>query len=448
MTILILDDDPDVGVAARMLLQREFGPVRLLQQPDQLARLLDTEPIELLLLDMNFLPGHMDGAQGQAVLKEVMQRPRPPQVIVMTAYAEVALAVQSLKLGAFDFITKPWNNQKLLATVSAALTTGKHVQGVASIQSALLGESQVICDLRALIRSVAPTQANVLILGEMGSGKELVAREIHDLSKRAGQTFLAVDLGTLSETTLESELFGHKRGSFTDARSDRLGRFQAAQGGTLFLDEVANLSLAAQAKLLTVLERRQVTPLGADQPVAVDVRIVSATNLDEPALFDTQRFRSDLLYRLNTIVLRVPPLRERREDIALLARHYLAHYATQYGRPLREPTADAWAALNAHDWHGNVRALRHACERAVILAPADDQLCVGDFALQTANASTPPANAAPTSPKDVEIVALSARERAALEQAMQVTQGNISKASRLLGLSRAALYRRLEKYGL
>lgn len=459
MAILILDDDEDVGVAARMLLQREFGPVRLLQQPDQLARVLDAEPIELLLLDMNFLPGHSDGAQGQAVLREVMQRPRPPVVIVMTAYAEVSLAVQSLKAGAFDFITKPWNNQKLLATVGAALATRKAVSAPAASQSALLGESQTMCDLRAVIRSVAPTGANVLILGEMGSGKELVAREIHVHSQRAGQTFLAVDLGSLSEATLESELFGHKRGSFTDARSDRLGRFQAAQSGTLFLDEVANLSLAAQTKLLTVLERRQVTPLGADQPVAVDVRIVSATNLEEAALFDTQRFRSDLLYRLNTIVLRVPPLRERREDVALLVRHYLAHYAAQYTKPIREVTSAAWAALEAHDWHGNVRALRHACERAVILAPADDQLGAADFALRGPNVLgsvaldllKPTAHSSkgePPAAAEVEIVALSARERAALEEAMQATQRNISKAARLLGLSRAALYRRLEKYGL
>lgn len=460
MTILILDDDPDVGVAARLLLQRQFGPVRLLQQPDQLARALDAEPIELVLLDMNFLPGHIDGAQGQAVLREVMQRPRPPQVIVMTAYAEVSLAVRSLKEGAFDFITKPWDNQKLLATVGAALAAAQPVCAASAGQSALLGESQAMRDLRAVISSVAPTDANVLILGEMGSGKELVAREIHLHSKRAGQTFLAVDLGSLSEATLESELFGHKRGSFTDARSERLGRFQAAQGGSLFLDEVANLSLAAQAKLLTVLERRQVTPLGADQPVAVDVRIVSATNLDEPALFNPQRFRSDLLYRLNTIVLRVPPLRERRDDIALLVRHFLAHYAAQYKKPVRDVTCAGWAALQAHDWHGNVRALRHACERAVILAPADDHFGVADFALQGPKRAAPaaldvpmtaastPSDAPPTAAGEVEIVALSARERAALEDAMQATQGNISKAARLLGLSRAALYRRLEKYGL
>jgi len=281
----------------------------------------------------------------------------------------------------------------------------------------------------------------VLVLGEMGSGKELVARELHLQSARAAGTFLAVDLGALAESTLESELFGHKRGSFTDARSERPGRFQAAAGGTLFLDEVANLPLASQAKLLTALERREVTPLGADQPQAIDVRIVSATNLDEAALFDPQRFRADLLYRLNTIVLRVPPLRERREDIPLLCQHYLSQYAAQYAKPPRHCSEAALAALRAHDWHGNVRALRHACERAVILAQGD-RYEYADFGLR--------AGPAPTAlePAPAQHLTLHQRERAALDEALRQAQGNISQAARLLGLSRAALYRRMEKHEL
>jgi DNA-binding NtrC family response regulator len=446
MAILILDDDPDVGIAAKLLLQRRFGPVRLLQRPAELATALAAEPVELLLLDMNFAPGHTDGAQGQAVLREVLKLGvKAPPVIVMTAYAEVSLAVASLKAGAFDFVTKPWDNQKLTATVAAALASR---QAAPALATSLLGESRAMRELRALIQSVAPTEANVLVLGEMGSGKELVAREIHALSKRAGQTFLAVDLGALSETTLESELFGHKRGSFTDARNERPGRFQAAEGGTLFLDEVANLPLAGQAKLLTVLERREVTPLGADSAQPVNVRIVSATNLDEAALFDAQRFRPDLLYRLNTIVLRVPPLRERRDDVILLLNHYLAHYAEQYGKPLRACSEAALAVLQTHDWHGNVRALRHACERAVILAHGP-QFEAADFALQ-GGGHAPVAAALPpiSSVSNAVPVPLSELERAALVDAMQSVQGNISQAAKLLGLSRAALYRRLEKYGL
>jgi DNA-binding NtrC family response regulator len=441
MSMLILDDDPDVGLAAKLLLQRRFGPVRLLQRPAELAAALEAEPVDLLLLDMNFLPGRTDGAQGLALLEQVLRRGAPnsvvPLVIVMTAYAEVDLAVAALKAGAFDFITKPWDNAKLMATVAAAMASRR--PATAANASALLGEARPMQELRALIQSVAPTEANVLVLGEMGSGKELVARELHLQSARAAGSFLAVDLGALAESTLESELFGHKRGSFTDARSERQGRFQAAAGGTLFLDEVANLPLASQAKLLTALERREVTPLGADQPQAIDVRIVSATNLDEAALFDPQRFRPDLLYRLNTIVLRVPPLRERRADIPLLCQHYLSQYAAQYGKAPRHCSEAALAALQAHDWHGNVRALRHACERAVILAQGD-RYEFADFGLRAGPAAPEPAPA--------QHLTLHQRERAALDEALRQAQGNISQAARLLGLSRAALYRRMEKHEL
>ncbi len=462
MSILILDDDPDIGVAAKFLLQRRFGPVRVLQHPDELGPALDAEAVDLVLLDMNFLPGRTDGAQGLALLRATLGRAKPPAVIMMTAYAEVNVAVAALKAGAFDFVTKPWDNPKLVATVAAALASrATHDDSAASgdtaYASALLGESTAMRELRAMLRSVAPTEANVLVLGEMGSGKELVAREIHALSKRAGQTFLAVDLGALADSTLESELFGHKRGSFTDARNERLGRFQAAQGGSLFLDEVANLPLASQAKLLTALERREVTPLGADKPQPIDVRIISATNLDEVALFDAQRFRPDLLFRLNTIVLRVPPLRERRDDIPLLLHHYLAHYAAQYGKPQRACSEACLADLQAHSWLGNVRSLRHACERAVILAQgavlewADFGLS-GLTAVEATAAVTPPT--LPVQPHDDDATApgvllpLSARERAAVDEAMQAAQGNVSQAARVLGLSRAALYRRLQKHGL
>jgi DNA-binding NtrC family response regulator len=436
--ILILDDDPDVGVAAKLLLQRRCAPVRVLQRPHELGPALDADAPSVLLLDMNFQAGRTDGAQGLALLQQVMQRPAPPIVIVMTAYAEIDLAVRALKAGAHDFITKPWDNAKLVAVVEAALAARRRVGTPLPSDSLLLGDSKPMRELRATIAHVAPTEASVLVLGEMGVGKELVARELHALSARNGGPFLAVDLGALPETTFESELFGHRRGSFTDARSDREGRFQAARRGTLFLDEVGNLPLPLQAKLLTALERREVTPLGADRPESVDVRIVSATNLDERQLFDAARFRSDLLYRLNTIVLRVPPLRERREDIPLLATHFLAHYATRYGKPPRPLSDAALHALVQHGWHGNVRALRHACERAVILATGA-RFERGDFELSGPVPATGPAAAT---------LSLVERERATLQEAMQAAQGNISLAARSLGLSRAALYRRLEKHGL
>jgi len=440
--ILVLDDDPDVGTAARLLLRRRFGAVEVLSNPAELQpQLAQRGPPDVLLLDMNFTPGQIRGEEGLRLLRQVLARPEAPPVIVMTAYAEVELAVQALKAGAFDFITKPWDNERLCATVAAAIatSTARHEPVLPAGDSPLLGESPALRELRRMIASVAPTEANVLILGEMGSGKELVAQALHAASARSRGQFLPVDMGALPESTFESELFGHRRGSFTDAKTERPGRFQAARGGTLFLDEIGNMSLLNQAKLLTALERRQVTPLGADRPEAIDVRIVSATNLEEAALFDARRFRPDLLYRLNTIVLRVPPLRERREDIPLLARHYLARYAAQYGKPPRLLSEAAQAALQQQDWHGNVRALRHACERAVILA-GGVRFEPADFTLSG------PALPEPAEPG--RMASLSERERVALDEALREAQGNISHAARLLGLSRAALYRRMDKHGL
>ena len=439
--ILILDDDPDVATAARLLLRRRLGEVAELREPRALTAELDRIKPSVLLLDMNFTPGRSDGAEGLAVLRQLLGRADAPAVIVMTAYAEVALAVEAVKLGAFDFITKPWDNSKLLATVGAALDSRQSAKD--GPDSGLLGVSRPMVDLRAMIASVAPTEANVLILGENGVGKELVARAIHESSRRAAETFLAVDMGALPESTFESELFGHRKGSFTDAKQDRAGRFQAARAGTLFLDEIGNMPLANQAKLLTALERRQVTPVGADKPEAIDVRIVSATNLEEASLFNPGQFRPDLLYRLNTIVLRVPPLRERREDIPLLIDHYLRLYAKQYDKPLRSVGSTALATLTGWAWPGNVRALRHACERAVILATGP-QLEAADFGLAPAAPSAISAETAPTA----DALKLAERERDTIATALQRAEGNISQAAKLLGVSRAALYRKLEKHGL
>jgi DNA-binding NtrC family response regulator len=308
-------------------------------------------------------------------------------------------------------------------------------------------------DVKSMIASVAPTEANVMVLGENGVGKELVARAIHAASGRSDATFLAVDMGALPESTFESELFGHRKGSFTDARSDRAGRFQAARGGTLFLDEIGNMPLASQAKLLTALERREVTPIGADRPEAIDVRIVSATNLDEARLFDPGVFRPDLLFRLNTIVIRVPPLRERKDDVPGLLHHYLSLYETQYRRPVRELAPSALQRLGDWSWPGNVRALRHACERAVILA-AQDEYRYEDFGLAipapaaaTETLARAAANAGAMEGTDGEF-RLGALERETIAAALDKARGNISLAARMLGLSRAALYRKLGKHGI
>jgi len=435
--ILILDDDADVATAARMLLRRRYPEVTVLDDPAGLPQVLARAVPDIVLLDFNFTPGRTDGAEGLAALDLLRRQPRAPAVIALTAYADVPLAVEALKRGADDFLTKPWDNARLMAAVDSALAR-RSTAPAHGATAALMGESAPMQAVRAMIASVAPTEANVLVLGENGVGKELVARAIHLASRRAAGTFLAVDMGALPESTFESELFGHRKGSFTDARADRPGRFQAARGGTLFLDEIGNMPLPAQAKLLTALERREVTPLGADRPESVDVRIVSATNLDEARLFDAATFRPDLLFRLNTIVIRVPPLRERRGDIPALLRHYLEHYEAQYGRPARTLSATALAALQAHPWPGNVRALRHACERAVILG-GGAQYELADFGLTATAAAPAPVSGAAT---------LNILERDAIAAALAQAQGNISHAAKMLGVSRAALYRKLDKHGI
>jgi DNA-binding NtrC family response regulator len=447
--LLILDDDTDVAYAARMLLRRRHAAVSTLDDPARLDALLRADAPDLVLLDLNFTPGRVDGAEGLAVLDRLQALARPPAVIVLTAYADVPLAVEALKRGAADFITKPWDNARLVAAVDNALARRTaSAAPPSSLMPELMGDSAPMRELKSMIASVAPTEANVMVLGENGVGKELVARAIHHASRRAAGTFLAVDMGALPESTFESELFGHRKGSFTDARADRPGRFQAARGGTLFLDEIGNMALPPQAKLLTALERREVTPIGADRPEPIDVRIVSATNLEESRLFDPSVFRPDLLFRLNTIVLRVPPLRARRDDVPGLLHPYLSLYEGQYGRPVRELAGGALERLCAWDWPGNVRALRHACERAVILG-AKPEYRFEDFGLAAPALVQAPAQAsAPAPAREDGDFKLGALERETIAAALDKAKGNISLAARMLGLSRAALYRKLGKHGI
>ncbi|MGK5008294.1 sigma-54-dependent transcriptional regulator [Janthinobacterium sp. MDB2-8] len=443
--VLILDDDIDVACAAQLLLRRRYrdGKVDTLCDPAGLPALLVQAVPDVVLLDLNFQPGQTDGAQGLALLDLLRALPQPPCVIAMTAYADVPLAVAALQRGAGDFITKPWDNARLAAAVEQALARRAGTAATATATPDLMGDSHAMRELRAMVASVGPTEANVMVLGENGVGKELVARALHQASRRAGGPMLPVDMGAVPEATFESELFGHRKGAFTDAKNERAGRFQAARGGSLFLDEIGNLPLAAQAKLLTALERREVTPLGADRPEAIDVRIISATNVDEARLFDPAVFRPDLLFRLNTIVLRVPPLRARRDDIAMLLRHYLAHYESQYQRTARTPGPEALDYLQRHDWPGNVRALRHACERAVILGREAHYTC-SDFGLFDSHAR---ATAAPATPADARQT-LGALERDAIHRTLEQVDGNISHAANALGISRAALYRKLNKHGI
>ncbi len=439
--ILILDDDADVACAAQMLLRRRHGTVATRDGPAGLPALLAARMPDVVLLDLNFTPGRIDGGEGLATLDLLRAQANPPAVIALTAYADIALAVEALKRGASDFITKPWDNARLVAAVDHALARRNAATPASRATAQLMGESAAMRGVKAMVASVGPTEANVMILGENGVGKELVAHAIHDASRRAGATFMAVDMGALPESTFESELFGHRKGAFTDAKADRAGRFQAARGGSLFLDEIGNMALAGQAKLLTALERRQVTPIGADRAEAIDVRVISATNLAEVRLFDPSVFRPDLLFRLNTIVIRVPPLRERSDDIPGLLRHYLAAYELQYARAARVIAPLALEQLCTHPWPGNVRALRHACERAVILG-TEAQYGMADFGLTGAPL---PVSARVVAGDDFKLGAL---ERDTIAAALEQSKGNISQAARLLGVSRAALYRKLGKHGI
>lgn len=458
---VVIDDDPDILLSARLLLRDMFREVSAFQAPDEAVSTLGKAPADVVLLDANFGRGATNAAEGFHWLSQIRQRDPLAIVVMITAHAGVSVAVEAMKRGATDFVSKPWSNERLRAIVRTAATLrNSRAQvpatpaQVPSAGSPLLGQSPGMARVWSLIDRAAPTDANVLILGENGTGKELVARELHRRSHRKERSLVSVDLGAVTENLFESELFGHVKGAFTDARADRMGRIQAADGGTLFLDEIGNLPLHLQPKLLTVLEQRQVLPVGANQPVGVDVRVIAATNLEPDQLGDEHRFRPDLLFRLNTVEIELPPLRERREDIPLLLEHFVVQYADKYGKPQRPIPAEVMAILQGHSWPGNVRALRHAAERAVILADGEaftaEDFSIGRGAGVRAPAASPPVSspvitAAPAGPGDLN---LDRAEKQMVEQALKKHSYNISLAAAELGLSRAALYRRMEKHGL
>jgi two-component system, NtrC family, response regulator HydG len=455
--ILIVDDEEDILLAARLLLKRHFSSVKTLRDPSGLPELVRRNSFDVLLLDMNFAAGAEKGAEGLALLAQVLALDPQAVVVLITAHGDVSLAVEAMKKGAADFITKPWQNERLLATLLAACNLRRsrieatelraRTQGLAEatrIEGQMIGTSPAMLRVFQTIRRAAPTDANVLILGENGTGKELVAREIHRHSSRAEQAFVRVDLGTLSPQLFESELFGHRRGAFTDAKQDRIGLLRAASGGTLFLDEIGNVPLHLQSKLLTALERREVTPVGGESPQPIDVRLISATNLPPQRLGDGNVFRQDLLYRINTVEIDLPPLRERREDIPLLLEHFIGIYSEKYNASPKRLSAAALDRLMAHAWPGNVRALRHAVERAVILSEGE-MFEPGDFSLAP---SGPAAAGLEAGSLPSEASTLDAVEREAILRALEAHGRNISRAAEALGLTRPSLYRRMQKYGL
>jgi len=448
---IVVDDDPDIALAARLALRDMFERVETLSSPAELLKLLERESPDVILLDLNFQRAATDGREGLDFLSRVMAHDPDSAVVIITAHGGVSIAVEALKSGASDFVAKPWSNERLAATVRSAaalrrsrldtrIERGRASELAQATETPLLGQSEAMKRVRALIDRAAPTDANVLILGENGTGKEIVARAIHRLSRRSDKPMVAVDLGATSETLFESELFGHVKGAFTGAAGERMGRLKAADHSTLFLDEVGNLPLHLQPKLLTALEQREVVPVGANRAVPIDVRVVAATNLAPEQLADEKRFRQDLLFRLNTIEIELPPLRDRREDVPILLDHYLKLYARKYEKPDRIFSPDVLDALVRHDWPGNVRALRHAAERAVIMADGD-RYRVEDFPL-------PARSDAASVPVVASGLNLDQLEKQMIERALRMHHFNISLAATELGLSRGALYRRMEKHGL
>jgi DNA-binding NtrC family response regulator len=454
---VVVDDDDDILLAARLLLKALFADVLTARSPEEAVAEMGSRVPDVVLLDANFARGATDAREGLAWLDKLLAIDPEMVVVMITAHAGVQVAVEAMKHGATDFVSKPWSNERLLATVRTAATLRRSRGAVATERakvvvasaapgdgSPLLGNSPAMARVHSLIERAGPTDANVLILGENGTGKELVARALHRHSLRADKAMLTVDLGAVAEDLIDSELFGHVKGAFTDARTDRIGRVQAADGGTLFLDEVGNLPLRLQPKLLTVLEQRRVTPVGANKSVPVDIRVIAATNLSSARLQDDTHFRPDLLFRLNTVEIVLPPLRERREDIPQLAAHFLELYAKRYDRDVPRLSDGAMRALVAHDWPGNVRALRHAIERALILGRGG-VLEAEDFSLDAAGPRI--AQEAVVS-ADRDDLNLDRVERKLVEAALRKHGYNISLAANELGLSRAALYRRMEKHGL
>ena len=450
---VVVDDDPDIALAARLALRDMFERIETLSSPKDLMPLLKQDSPDAILLDLNFERAKTDGREGLTFLGRIMDEDPDAAVVIITAHGAVSIAVEAIKRGASDFVAKPWSNERLAATVrSAAALRRSRIDArversraselAQGSETPLIGKSPSMERVRTLIERAAPTDANVLILGENGTGKEIVAREIHRLSRRSGQPMVSIDLGATNETLFESELFGHVKGAFTGAAGERIGRLKAADHSTLFLDEVGNLPLHLQPKLLTALEQRQVVPVGANRPVAIDVRVVAATNLSDEQLADEMRFRQDLLFRLNTIEIHLPPLRARREDIPLLLDHYLALFARKYDRPSRLIPPAVLDVLVRHDWPGNVRALRHAAERAVIMADGEHYR-VEDFPLP----SRPEATSVPA-PDSAASLNLDQFERQMIERALRMHHFSISLAAGELGLSRGALYRRMEKHGL
>ncbi len=457
--ILIVDDNEDVLRAARLYLKRHFLQVDVEKDPENIPDLLNNETYDVILLDMNFTKDVSSGHEGFYWLDKILEIDPSAVVVLITAYGGVDTAVKAIKEGATDFVLKPWENEKLLATISSALKLRESRLELNQLKnrqkqlntdinskfSDIIGQSAPMMKIFETIELVAKTDANVLILGENGTGKELIARALHRQSSRSEEIFMSVDLGAVSETLFESELFGHKKGAFTDAKEDRAGRFETASGGTIFLDEIGNLSLPLQAKLLTVLQSRKVTRVGSNKSIPVDIRLICATNMNLYKMVEENKFRQDLLYRVNTIEINLPPLRERIDDIPLLAEHYFNHYVKKYNKQVRTISPALIKRMQKYHWPGNIRELQHAMERAVIMSQgsileAEQFLFSGSSHQKQQDKGSEELS--------LENYDLEKVEKILIRKVLQKHNGNISKAANELGLTRSSLYRRLEKYEL
>jgi len=451
--VLAIDDNEDILFALKLLLKPYVEQVVTTSNPNEIPQLMEKNSFDLFLLDMNFTQDAISGQEGFYWLEKVLGIDSSAIVLFITAYGDAEKAVKAIKAGATDFILKPWQNEKLIATVSSALKLRQSKDEVDSLKQKqiayteainkpftdFIGESTKMKEVFATIQKVAKTDANVLILGENGTGKELVARALYRNSNRKDEIFLSIDLGSLSESLFESELFGHEKGAFTDAKKEKPSRFEVAHNGTLFLDEIGNLSMPLQAKLLTAIERHEITRVGATKSTPVDVRLICATNNDIHQLVTSGQYRQDLLYRINTVEIHLPPLRERGEDIAILARHFLSIYSKKYKKSIHGIASESLKKLLQYPWPGNVRELQHSIERAVIMSDAD-MLMPDDFFLTGSKEKC--------GEVDLESFNLEEIEKNVITKVLKQFSGNITQAATELGITRTSLYRRMEKHGL
>jgi len=464
-SILVIDDNKDILIASRMLLKKNYASIVVESDPHQIPHLLNEQSFDVILLDMNFTLDASSGQEGFYWLKKIMAMDNDAVVILMTAYGDVNTAVQAVKAGATDFVLKPWQNQKLLATIASAMALKQSKQKVSALtntkrqlsaelnkpQQDFIGQSDVMQQVFKVIELAAKTDANILILGESGTGKEVVAREIHRQSLRADEVFIGVDVGSLSDNLFESELFGHKKGAFTGAKEDRIGRFELADQGTLFLDELGNVPLALQGKLLTAIQQKHITKVGDNKSREVNLRLICATNENLIERVTEQSFRQDLLYRINTVEIHLPPLRKRQSDIPLLVDYYLQQFTKRYKRPSLTISKETYQALTDYRWPGNIRELAHCIERAVILSPGDE-LSLSSMGIGHSSVSeqqiTPAEQPIQTDANQLPTLDLAQLEIIAMRTALKQQQGNISQAAKSLGITRMSLYRRMEKHGL